>query len=187
MSSDKLLQDIENFKNTYYSENKKNVFFKKAQKMEIASQISDKFSLEELIQKTVFIIPGTNRVFVDYVVFKLYATPENYKTIVERVIMCFNAVIQDWGTFECHLNLDSFTISAAERYKLAIELFCKDCLKSETRYGRLLNKMYIYNSPGMVERFTSIFTHLIDPYVRDKFILYGKDDSDKRIEEVVRG
>lgn len=182
----KLLDEIEKYKNTYYSENKKNIFFKKSQKMEVATQICNEFNVEDLIQKTVVLLPDTNRVYIDYPFFKLYANPDNYKQIIDYVIACFNLCIQKYGNFECHINLNSFTISAAERYKAAIELFCKDCLKSETRYGRMLSKMYIYHSPGMIERFTAIFLHLIDPYVRDKFILHSKEESDALIQGLLR-
>ena len=183
--SENLLKDIETFKNTYYSENKKNVFFKKTQKNEVANQICNEFNVEDLIKTTVIIIPNTNRVYIDYTMFKIFANTENYKKIIEYVIMCFNICIQTFGNFECHLNLNTFTISAADRYKIAIDIFCHDCLKSETRYGRMLSKMYIYNSPGMIERFTSIFTHLIDPYVRDKFVLYNKDESEDLIKKLL--
>jgi hypothetical protein len=179
-----LLSNIEKFKDTYYSENKKNFFFKKTQKMDVATQICNQFNVEDMIRQTILRIPGTNKIYIDYSIFKLFANPENYNIIINNVISYFSTCIQECGNFECHINLNSFTITAAERYKYAIELFCKDCLKSETRYGRMLSKMYIYNSPGMIERFTSIFIHLIDPYVRDKFVLYNKDESDMLIQEL---
>lgn len=184
-SSNNLLNDIEKFKETYYSENKKNIFFKKTQKMDVATQICNQFNIEDMIQQTIIRIPETNKVYIDYSIFKLFANPENYNIIISNVISSFNQCIQEYGNFECHINLNSFTITAAERYKYAIEMFCKDCLKSETRYGRMLSKMYIYHSPGMIERFTSIFLHLIDPYVRDKFVLYGKDESERLIQELL--
>ena len=182
--SNTLLNDIEKFKDVYYSENKKNVFFKKSQKMEVATHICAQFSLENLIQQTIKIIPDTNKIFIDYTLFKLFATPQNYKQIIDYVISCFSTCIQSYGEFECHINLNSFTITSAERYKHAIEMFCNDCLKSETRYGSVLSKMYIYHSPGMIERFTGIFVHLIDPLVRDKFVLYNKEESDVLIQKL---
>jgi hypothetical protein len=50
----------------------------------------------------------------------------------------------------------------------------------------MLSKMYIYHSPGMIERFTAIFLHLIDPYVRDKFVLHSKEESDALIQGLLR-
>jgi len=182
-----ILDDIEKYKNTYYSENKKAFFFKKSQKLDCAANISSKFDINDLLSQTVAIIPNTNRVYLDYTVFKLYANPENYSTIVNYVIQLFNTCIENYGSFECHFNLNSFTMTAAERYKSVIELFCKECLKSETRYGRMLSKMYVYYSPGLIEKFTSLFAHLIDPFIRDRFVVYTKEESDDRLIENLGG
>jgi len=183
INSNNILNDIEQFKNTYYSENKKAFFFKKSQKLDCASKISSEFDINDLLAQTFIILPNTNRVYLDYTVFKLYANPDNYHTIVTYVIQLFQKCIDTYGSFECHFNLNSFTITAAERYKSAIEMFCKECLKSETRYGRMLSKMYIYYSPGVIERFTSLFAHLIDPFVRDRFIIYSKEESEDKLVE----
>jgi len=180
-SYDNLLNDIEEYKNTYYSDNKKNTFFKKSQKLEIASKISENFDVDILIQQTIFIINDTNSIYINYPLFKLFANPDNYRKIIDHVLYCFKECLQKYGNFECHFNLLSFTISAAERYKDVIEMFCKDCLKSETRYGQKMTKMCIYNSPGMIDNFTKIFLHLLDPHVRNSIVLYGKDESDKLI------
>lgn len=182
-----ILDDIEKYKNTYYSENKKAFFFKKSQKLDCAANISSKFDINDLLSQTVAIIPNTNRVYLDYTVFKLYANPENYSTIVNYVIQLFKTCIENYGSFECHFNLNSFTMTAAERYKSVIELFCKECLKSETRYGRMLSKMYVYYSPGLIEKFTSLFAHLIDPFIRDRFVVYTKEESDDRLIENLGG
>lgn len=179
-----ILRDIEKFKETYYSENNKNFFFKKSQKMDCALKISQKFDIEELLEQTVYILRDTNRVYLDYNVFKLYANPENYDIIVNHVIQLFYNCIQTHGSFECHFNLNSFTITAAERYKLAIELFCKECLKRETRYGQNLSKMYIYYSPRMIEQFTGVFSNLIDPLIRDRFVIYSKEESEEKMREL---
>jgi hypothetical protein len=184
-STNDILKDIESFKNTYYSENRKNIFFKKSQKLDCATKISNEFDINDLLSQTVFIIPNTNRVYLDYTVFKLYANPDNYNTIVNYVIQLFRTCIETHGSFECHFNLNSFTITAAERYKTVIELFCKECLKSETRYGRMMSKMYIYYSPGMLEKFTNLFSHLIDPFVRDRFVVYNKDESEEKIQKLI--
>lgn len=182
-----ILGDIEKYKTTYYSENKKAFFFKKSQKLDCAANISSKFDINDLLSQTVAIIPNTNRVYLDYTIFKLYANPENYNTIVNYVIQLFKTCIENYGSFECHFNLNSFTMTAAERYKSVIELFCKECLKSETRYGRMLSKMYVYYSPGLIEKFTCLFAHLIDPFIRDRFIVYTKEESDDRLIENLGG
>jgi len=184
-SYDDLMNNIEQFKNTYYTDNKKNVFFKKTQKMDVATKVSEHFDIDILIHKTVLIVPGTNRIYINYPLFKLFANPDNYRAIIDHVLTCFKTCLDNFGNFECHFNLSSFTISAAERYKDVIEMFCKDCLKSETRYGQKMTKMFIYHSPGMIENLTNIFAHLIDPHVRNRIFLHGKDESDILIRNLL--
>lgn len=184
-SSTSLMEDIERFKTTYYTENRKSLFFKKSQKLDCASRISTEFDMNDLLSQTFVTIPNTNRVYIDYTVFKLYANPENYQAIVDYVIHAFRKCIETYDSFECHVNLYSFTITAAERYKTAIELFCKECLKSETRYGSKLARMYIYYSPGVIDQFTKLFSHLIDPYIRDRFVIYSKEESETKLRDVI--
>ena len=184
-SYDNLLNNIEQFKNTYYADNKKNVFFKKNQKLELASKISEQFDIDILIQQTIHIVHDTNRIYINYPLFKVFANPDNYRKIIDHVLACFKCCLDRYGDFECHFNLSSFTISAAKRYRDIIEMFCKECLKSETRYGQKVTKLIIYHSPGMIENMTNLFLHLIDPHVRDIIILHGKNDSDELIHKLL--
>jgi len=184
-SYDNLMNNIEQFKHTYYSDNKKNLFFKKNQKMELASKISEQFDIDILIQQTIHIVRDTNCIYINYPLFKIFANPDNYRKIIDHVLACLKNCLEKYGEFECHFNLSSFTISAAERYKDIIEMFCKECLKGETRYGPKVTKLYIYHSPGMIENLTNIFLHLIDPHVRTRIVLCGKEDSDTLINKLL--
>lgn len=183
-STQDLLQNIENFKSTYYTENKKNMFFKTSQKMDCAEKIATEFDLNDLLNKTVYILPYTNRVYLDYTVFKLFANPNNYTHIVDHVLSLFQQCIDKYGSFECHFNLNSFTITAAERYKSIIEMFCKECLKGNTRYAKMLSKMHIYYTPSIFEKITSMFSKLIDPLIRERFTIYTKEESDTKLKEL---
>ena len=53
-----ILDDIEKYKNTYYSENKRAFFFKKSQKLDCAANISSKFDINNLLSQTVAIKPN---------------------------------------------------------------------------------------------------------------------------------
>ena len=64
---------------------KKNVFQKKAQKYEVAKEITSRFDINMLLQKTAYIIPNTNKVFVNYQMFKQFAQPDNYELFVKYV------------------------------------------------------------------------------------------------------
>jgi hypothetical protein len=185
MSSYNLIKEIEKFQDTYYSHSGgKNAVFKKSQKLECASQISTNFDIQLLLNKTAYIIQNTNKIFIDYTVFKLYGTPDNYKLIIQRIFSLLLEVINTYGNYECHINLNSFTITAAERYKKIIEMFCSECLQNTTKYAMYLSKMHIYNSPNMLENIAKIFMHYIEPSVKSKIEIHNKIESNEQIKYI---
>lgn len=186
MSSYNLIEEIEKFQDTYYSQSGgKNLVFKKSQKLECASHISTNFDIQLLLNKTIYIIENTNKIFIDYTVFKLYGNPNNYKIIIDRLFSLFLEVINAYGNYECHINLNTFTITAAERYKQIIEMFCGECLQNTTtKYALYLSKMHIYNSPNMLDNISKIFMHYIEPSVRTKIEIYNKIESNEKIKYI---
>lgn len=185
MSSYNLIEEIAKFQDTYYSQSGgKNLLFKKSQKLECASQISTNFDIQVLIDKTVYIIQNTNKIFIDYTVFKLYGNPDNYKLIIDRIFSLLLEVINTYGGYECHINLNTFTITAAERYKKVIEMFCSECLQNTTKYAVYLSKMHIYNSPNMLENIATIFMHYIEPSVKTKIEIHNKIESNEKIKYI---
>ena len=175
--SDNLLGDLEKFKSAYYTENKKNVLFKKDQKMDMASKISTEFNLEALISKTIYILPGKNELYFDYNVFKMFAHPSNYLSFVNYTHALILNAIQTSGTFVCHVNINSFTASAAERYKGILELFNEVSLRNDTNYAINLTKLHVYNTPSSVEHIYKLISGLIDPEVRSKIVFHSKAES----------
>ena len=172
------INKITNLKNQYYSDSGKNVFFKNKQKMECANNICNSIGLEQIIDKTIYCLPNSNKVFFDYTIFKMYATPENYNQIVSHALLQCRYKISEHGNFEIHINLNSFTVSACDRYKDIIQIFCNECLRSNTRYSINLSKLIVYNSPNMIDAISRIILPFIDPIVRNKITLYSKPESD---------
>lgn len=175
--SDNLLNDLEKYKSAYYSENKKNVLFKKDQKMDMASKIATEFNVETLVQKTVYIITGTNRIFIDYNVFKMFAHPSNYQYFVDYTQGLIGQTIQMFGAFECHVNMNSFTVSAAERYRGIIELFNAVGERNGTDYAVQMIVLHIYNTPSSIDHIYKILANLIEPEVRRKIVFHNKAES----------
>jgi hypothetical protein len=165
---------IEELTNQYYSDNKKNMFFKTNQKMDCAAQVTNQIGIDELIQKTIYLIPNTNSVFMDYTVFKTYATPDNYNKIVGYILSLFDYCIKNYGEYYAHVNLDSFTISAAERYKNLIECFLTNCMSSKSQYSFRLKHMFIYNTPNTFHNISRLLMPFVDPLVRQKIVFYDK-------------
>jgi hypothetical protein len=179
-------EKINNLTTKFYSENKKKTLFKSSQKFECAATITNSIGIDELIQRTIFIIPNTKTVFLDYTLFKTYATPDNYCKIINHILSLFKICIQHYGTYECHVNLDSFTVTAAQRYTDIINLFLNNCMipNTECEYSVLLTTMYIYNTPLTFQNISKILLPLIDPIVKKKIVFYDKATSQKKLPEL---
>ena len=183
-TTDSLLAQMEKFKNDFLDTEGKNTFFKKSQKLDCAKKMSQAFNLQEMIQRTVFIIPGTNKIMFDYTVFKLYACPENYDIIVTYIIHLYDCLLLQYPSFEANVNLDSFTISAAERYKGVIQTFCNKCMNTQTKYSKMITKMNIYYTPSMIESISNFLKQFIDTDVRDQIVLFSKSESPEMIKKL---
>ena len=183
MENRDLIEKVRQFKDEYYSKNHKNFFLKKKQKMLMAKQISNMFSLEELIRKTAFNIEGTNKIYLDYTVFKLYANETNYDVIVTYIMKIYIDCVEKYSGYEVHVNLDSLTPSAAERYKKCIELF-----NQATGHCSISNKLlqwYIYYPPSMIGMIRNILRYVIDPNIIDKFTVVPREHSASALKTLI--
>jgi len=180
-SNSNLLQQLENYKKNYYSENSKNIFLKKKQKIECAQVVSSQFNIEELISKTVYLIKDTNKVYIDYPIFKMYAHPSIYQKIIEHTQNILDECIHKYDYFEVHVNLKSFTISAAERYRQIIQDFYDAALSKNTVYYVKLYKIYVYYTPSAIGDIAKL---LLQPEILPKVNTYSKDISDSKIRDL---
>ena len=182
------IESMEKFKNSYYENNKKNTFFKKSQKLDCAKELisSPSFNLEIALQNTIYILGDSNKVFLNYEVFKYYAHPDNYEQIVNYILSLFLLSISKFESFEMHININSFTISAAERYKEIIKLFMNKCMSNNTQFSKLLSIMAIYNPPNMINEISKLLKPFVDPVVLQKLKIYGKNETPNEIKEILK-
>lgn len=178
-----LLDQINKFKEDFYSKNKKPQLFKKKQKIEIAKHISENFSLDDLIQKTVYNIPNTNKIILDYTIFKLFANETNYEIFLRHITNIYTYCIENYNSYEVHVNLKSLTPSGAERHKKCIELF--NIMTADCNISGYLTNWYIYNPPSMIDFIKNILKFVIQPVVFNKVNIISKEDSDVRLNEVL--
>lgn len=181
-------QSLEKIKNQYYNDHGKNILFKKSQKIDCAIQLcrSPEFHLESAIKNTIFIISDSNRVFFNYELFKYYANPDNYEIVVNYILSLVMLCISKYETFEFHVNLQSFTVSAAERYKPAIQLYMSKCLANNTEFSKLLTKMVIYNTPSLMNEISRLLKPMVDPIIRNKLQMYGKSETPIEIQNILQ-
>ena len=173
---DALAQQIADYQTQFYAENGKNTFFKKAQKQQCAQTVCENIGFEQLLKRTVYIVPNTSFVYFDYPIFKTYATPAHYETIVDYVYMLANQCIQDKGVYEVHIDLSGFTISACERYKNMITLFCTHCTNENLPCIEHINKLHIFNCPNVIDQIANMVKNMIEPSIYSKTVLHSKKE-----------
>ncbi len=172
------MNELEQFKSTYYSDNKKCAVFKTAQKHDLATKICSQFGQDELFAKSVYQIRDTNKVYINYPIFKLFVNPSNYQAFVLFCQSTFNHCIREHGSFECHINLLSLTISAVERHQRVVELFCTDpSERGGVEYTQFLIKICIYNTPSVIDNIVNLLKKLLDPDIMKRLVKYSKVDT----------
>jgi hypothetical protein len=178
MSVDSKIDDeIEKIKNEFYSSTGKNVFFKNSQKFECAKQITNQIPFDQLLTSTCRILHEHKVVYVDYVILKSYASPEIYNNITEDIVQVFKLFVSQYGFLSVALNLDTFTVSAAHRYKDIIVNFCDKCFKYDTGFSLVLTKFAIYNIPITFDTIIPILLPFILDEVKPKISLVKKPES----------
>lgn len=177
-------EQILNLKDEYFQQNTKNTLFKKSQKFDCAQKICQQMDLDDLLYHTAWIIPNTNKVYIDYSMLKLYANPSNFSILVEKFMSICIECSNNFPYFEVHLNLDTFTISAAERYKGIIEMFCYECFTRDTRFTARLIAFHIYNTPSVIDNISKIVFQIIPPEMRTKFVLHSKADTPTLLQQL---
>ena len=172
-----LISQLTQMQKDYYEKTGKNTFFKKSQKVGCAESISNSCDIDKLIRHSLYIIPNTNKIYMDYLVFKTYATPQNYVYIAQQIIILFDKCIDEYNDYEVHVNLDTLTISGCERNKNILSVITEQTLNGKREYANILNKLYIYNPPSIMDTVFRIARPYMNPIIMQKVILYSKKDS----------
>lgn len=179
------LDNIKKIQEEFYSENKKKSFIKKSQKINCAEIISHSLSLDELISNTVYVINDSNKILINYAVFKTYANPNNYQKIIGKFIDLIVITVEKHGSFELHLDLKSMTTSAIERYKCVFQMYNDSCCERGVFYtDNLIDKIFFYNSPSVINILSILIVKFTDVTIKKKMNIISKDNSERALSEL---
>jgi hypothetical protein len=178
-SSDDLMSQLDKFKEDYYNTNSKNLFFKKSQKNDMAQKVSSSFNLEDLIKRTVFIIPDTHHIIIDYSVFKHYAHEDNYADIINYSKVLMRHSGETHGKFVIHVNIQSLTITSIERHRKFIEVVNDLYLNSNDGISEYFSQLYLYYPPSVMDSIFTIIRPCIDASILNKMSIVSKKDSEQ--------
>jgi CRAL/TRIO domain len=177
--------EIERLQNEFYAKQPKNRIFKSAQKLECASVVANSMNLEEMAKRTFFIIPNTNKVFMDYTLFKLYGNPDIYIYLVDYLLYLFNIVVPEYDCFEVHINIEGITVSSCQRHKMGIQQFLNRCLNHDTEYSAKCTKLVLYNIPNVFDTVRQLINPMIHPSVKKKIEYHKKEESAAILNELL--
>ena len=168
MSSNKSLEEkINEFQNKYYKENKKNSFFKQSQKFACAEEIIKNFQLNKLFENCIY--NEEHKILVHYPIIKTFINPNVYDNILNHFDTLIENMLINHNEFEIHLDMKSFTMTAAQRYNELIKKFCNKYLNE--KYEKIITGIYIYNPPGIISVLRTMFHPFISEKNRSKIII----------------
>lgn len=181
---------LEQIKNDFYSENGgKKLFFKNKQKFEIANQICNTFNIKELLSESMYIIPNKKCIYFNYELVKLFLTQEISNEIFNHMVEIYDSCIRDYGKLVIHININSLTISAAERYKsliiAIIQKLEKMSIEINICYSDYIENITFYNIPSFLHSFILLFKpYIAKDEVFNNITLYKKNESEKKLNEL---
>lgn len=170
-----LEEQVQAFKQQYYCKENKSLFSSSSKKFKCAQEVSNQFNLVELMHDSIFIMENTCKIYVDYPRVKSFVNPDNYDAVRQHVYALSEFILQSHHTFELHINLKSFTITAAQRYKDLITIFCDQYLNTSGESHKL-SFLYIYNTPKMVQAIQKMFSPFISQSHKNKIVLLKEDN-----------
>jgi hypothetical protein len=174
----KYVNQMNNTKEEFYNENKKNVVFKNKQKIECAKHVNQSMELAKMIQCTAVRIPNTNIIYYNYMIFKTYACDEVKEPVYRYIIQLIGSVLKEYDNFEFHVNLKTFTISAVHRYKNIIASIFDENQSFTTQMSRLC----IYHTPSIIDTINKVLYSSIRDILPKA--TYHHKESDQLIEKL---
>ena len=179
-------EEISKIQRNFYSSQPKKMFLTKTQKEECAEYVVQNLSLDQLMQNTVYVIKNTNYVFIDYPLFKQYMTSTHCDKFIQYVFQTISNVIMIHGTYEMHINLLSFSVSAVEKYYVIIHTFYDMCCKPENAMiVERLSGIHIYYTPIMIHVIKTMLSKLNVESIRGKTLFYTKEESPGLLSKLI--
>lgn len=127
-----------------------------------------------------------NKIITKYKIIKNFANPNNYKYIIEDLIIKIRFLITKYDNFEMLIDLEGYTLTSHERIKNIYSLLFKSCENDNILFSEKLGKLHVYNCPIFIRSLTPFFAPFINKTANEKIFLFNKIDSEKMLLENTR-
>lgn len=174
--NNRCMEEIQNAQNNYYQNNAKHTFFKNKQKLDCSQHVANNVDLQKMLACTAFIVPNTNIIYYNYMVFKTYGNEVTHVPLYQHVNHLVQTIFETYDTFEFHINLKTFTVSACQRYYNLIVSSIDD----NKVFTDKMTKLVVYNTPALIDQVTRLLSKSIKDILPK--VEYFHKESDEKIK-----
>lgn len=167
--SDDIMNKINSLKTDYYSENKKNLFFKNGQKFDCATTIVQNMNKADLFNS--IIRPEKNQLLINYAMFKTIIHPAIYIDLIYYIFEVNEQLLATYTTYDVIVDFKGLTMTGVERYKDFISTLSLEGQKNKKNFLQKLGQVRIVNPPFMIANIGKILLPLMDTVVKDKIVI----------------
>ena len=186
-SGDALMRKLNALKEEFYTTdgNKKKGFFKKSQKEACARSVSNQICEDDAIAASFFAM-NKGTFYLNYPLMKMYMNNDNYMRITDKLIDEIACIVANNypDPVRVHINLNGFTVSAAERYKHVLEYFSRMCNEKQIVLTPFIENVFIYYTPSVMSSIMDILKFFIEPDIQNRLVLIAKDQSEVALSEL---
>ena len=168
-SNNSILDKIDSLKNNYYTENKKNTFFKNNQKFDCANIIVQQMNKTDLFNSIIKI--DENRLLFNYTMFKTIIHPAIYIDFIHFIFQQNDTILQTHSMYDVIVDFKGLTMTGVERYKGFVTLLSNEGQRNGKNFLQKMGQVRIINPPFMISNIGKILLPLMDQVVRDKIVI----------------
>jgi hypothetical protein len=184
------MEDIEKkmneLKNSFYDTNSKNIFFKNKQKLQCNQTVANNIDLQQVLMVSIYLKEDTNKIIVVYPILKNFVTYTNVNIVIEHLFDQIHIATHQYGNFEMHINMDTYTITAHERFKHMYEILNKmNGDRGNILFNDNLRLVCIYNTPNVLITLQSFFIGISNGNITDRVYMYNKKDTKDLFNKII--
>lgn len=130
------------------------------------------------IRRIIYIIPDSNKIYIDYQLFQQFATPSNYDVFINEFAQSIAKMKETHSMYEIHVNLRKFTSKAMAHYYPFSQLLynMQACDMNDVIC------LVAYNVSLLVNSISQLFVKYIGAEFKHKLILHERDASQQLLD-----
>jgi hypothetical protein len=84
-------------------------------------------------------------------------------------------IIGTYSAYNLNVDLTGLTMSAIERYREFVVIVSGEGMRNGKGLLKHLNLVHVHNPPSFVEYLCSVVIPIVDPSIKDRFVIYFKN------------